>query len=90
MNYYTGCPALEHQDVCSNPGECHTNGACKSLANTEKRSLHGQKFYGPAFYDVMVYSDGTMYIHNGEYISQVNYNPLTGEKAETQIKEDKT
>lgn len=47
--------------------------------------IEGQ-FYGPAFYEVVVDVDGRMYIHNNEYISQVNYHPLTGEKAKTPIK----
>jgi hypothetical protein len=45
--------------------------------------IKGQ-FYGPAFYEVVVDVDGRMYIHNEEYISQVNYHPITGEEAKTQ------
>ena len=51
----------------------------------DMKMIEGQ-FYGPAFYEVVVDVDGRMYIHNNEYISQVNYHPLTGEKAKTPIK----
>ena len=43
------------------------------------------QYYGPAFYTVEEREDGTMWIHNGEYISQVNFDPITGREANTKI-----
>lgn len=41
------------------------------------------EYYGPAI-TTSFKEDGEIWVTNGEYISQVNYCPYTGEKAEKQ------
>ena len=43
--------------------------------------------YGPAFDGVYELSDGTLWIGNGEYGSQVNYCPVCGAAAITKVKQ---
>lgn len=49
----------------------------------EYRSPHG--LYGPAVTTVRMDKDGKMWVHNGEYESQVNFCPFTGVPAEKQM-----
>lgn len=41
--------------------------------------------YGGAVDTTMEEQDGTMWVTNGEYTSQVNYCPITGKKAIKQV-----
>ena len=41
--------------------------------------------FGPLILVVMEMDDGRMFVFNGEYISQVNYCPFTGQRATVQI-----
>ena len=43
-----------------------------------------KEYYGPAI-TTSFKEDGEIWVTNGEYISQVNYCPFTGEKADAQI-----
>jgi len=47
-------------------------------------SITDNKLYGAAIH-YTVCEDGMFFVHNGEYISRVNYCPITGEKAPKQI-----
>jgi len=43
--------------------------------------------YGHAVDTTWERKDGTMWVSNGEYTSQVNYCPITGKKAVKQVEE---
>ena len=44
--------------------------------------------FGPLILAVIEDDDGRMYVFNGEYASQVNYCPYTGQRATVQIGEE--
>lgn len=44
-----------------------------------------KKLWGAAICEVIEYEDGTMWVSNGEYSTQVNYCPFTGKKATVQM-----
>ena len=50
--------------------------------------LNGSGFFGPAILAVIEDDDGRMFVFNGEYASQVNYCPYTGQRATMQIGEE--
>ena len=53
----------------------------------EKYDFHTvDGLYGSAVSYSIIDSDGKMWIGNGEYESQVNYCPMTGKSAPTQLK----
>ncbi len=51
---------------------------------TPQDMFDGARF-GPAILAVIEDDDGRMYVFNGEYASQVNYCPFTGQRATVQI-----
>ena len=43
------------------------------------------QMYGGAIYDVYEREDGTLWVDNGEYSSQVNFCPLDGYEAKVKV-----
>ena len=70
---------------------------CSELAMEIKRekNLNGEPhrcdirtpddLYGPAIVACLEEEDGTLWVSNDEYMSQVNYCPMCGYKARTQV-----